>query len=185
MVDAHVSPLPAAGVLTTFVAVSAIATAVEGVTPEWHVLAAGGVLMPLLGWLAHTDAAERRLPDVGTLPVLLGAGALSLSGLSPVAPHDALLGLVSLGGTFLVAALATARLAPHGGVGLGDVKLAAGLGALLGLTAGCLMVAVAGALGLAAHFVAPASSREGIPAGLWMALATAAVLPLAWFGGLR
>lgn len=113
--------------LTTALACAGLALA-TGARPElavWLLLAPLGVL------LAVVDFRVQRLPDVLTLPI---AGlALVLLGAVAVVPEHAgdwrtaLLGSLGLGGAYLLLFLVP----PHG-LGFGDVKLALGLGAVLG-----------------------------------------------------
>ena len=84
------------------------------------------VLVPLLGVI---DARTRHLPDTLTL-------ALFLTGLvlSPyAAPHMALLSAVIAGGIFFALQYAFARFTGNQGLGMGDVKLIAALGAWVGI----------------------------------------------------
>jgi leader peptidase (prepilin peptidase)/N-methyltransferase len=108
--------------------VCAALAAATGARPElaaWLLLAPVGVL------LATVDFRVRRLPDVLTLP--LAAAALALLGLAALAPEHAgqwraaLFGTLTLGCGYAVLFL----ISPNG-MGFGDVKLALGLGAVLG-----------------------------------------------------
>jgi leader peptidase (prepilin peptidase)/N-methyltransferase len=91
----------------------------------WLLLAPVGVL------LAVVDLRVRRLPDVLTLP--LAAAALALLGLVALAPEhtgdwpSAALGALALGAGYYLLWLIN-----PGGMGFGDVKLALGIGAVLG-----------------------------------------------------
>ncbi|MEU4208707.1 A24 family peptidase [Streptomyces sp. NPDC026206] len=105
----------------------ALAAAV-GARPElavWWVAAPVGVLLAVVDW------SVRRLPDVLTVPLALGAaGLLGLAALIPGAAGSwprALLGAAALGGAYLLLFL----LRPSG-MGFGDVKLAVGVGCVLG-----------------------------------------------------
>ncbi|MFO7155240.1 MAG: pilus assembly protein N-terminal domain-containing protein [Pseudomonadota bacterium] len=76
----------------------------------------------------YTDLKARRIPDWLTLPTLATAllGRLAMAGISgPLGLLDGLLGLA-------VAFLAFFLLALGGGMGMGDVKLMAAIGAILG-----------------------------------------------------
>ncbi|MGV9237220.1 prepilin peptidase [Streptomyces nigra] len=109
------------------VGVCALLAAISGASPE---LVVWLLLAPVCVLLAVVDASVHRLPDVLTLP--LAAGACVLLGGASLFPGaggswtSALLGLLVLGGCFFVLFLFS------GGLGLGDVKLALGLGAVLG-----------------------------------------------------
>ncbi|MGW3652255.1 prepilin peptidase [Streptomyces sp. NPDC000878] len=113
--------------LATALVCAALAVA-TGTRPElgaWLLLAPVGVL------LAVVDFRVQRLPDLLTLP--LAAAALVLLGVAALLPEHAgdwltaLLGALVLGGAYFVLFL----ISPNG-MGFGDVKLALGLGAVLG-----------------------------------------------------
>ncbi|NEA68171.1 A24 family peptidase [Streptomyces sp. SID12488] len=113
--------------LATGLVCAALATA-TGTRPElgaWLLLAPVGVL------LAVVDFRVQRLPDPLTLP--LAAAALVLLGVAALLPEHAgdwptaLLGALVLAGVYFVLFL----ISPDG-MGFGDVKLALGLGAVLG-----------------------------------------------------
>lgn len=113
--------------LTTALACATLATA-TGTRPElavWLLLAPVGVL------LAVVDVRVQRLPDPLTLP--LAAAALALLGLAALLPGHAghwptaLYGALALGAGYY----ALYRINPAG-MGFGDVKLAVGMGAVLG-----------------------------------------------------
>ncbi|WP_458245115.1 prepilin peptidase [Streptomyces sp. MAI_2237] len=108
--------------------VCAALAAATGTRPElavWLLLAPVGVL------LAAVDFRVQRLPDVLTLP--LAGLALALLGAVTFVPEHAgdwphaLYGAVALGAGFFALFLIN-----PGGMGFGDVKLALGLGAVLG-----------------------------------------------------
>ncbi|POX53449.1 A24 family peptidase [Streptomyces sp. Ru72] len=114
------------GAVTALVcAVLALATGTRPELAVWLLLAPVGVLLTLV------DFRVQRLPDVLTLP--LACAAPALLGLAALAPEHAgrwrtaLLGALVLGGAYFLLFL----LNPHG-LGFGDVKLAPGLGAVLG-----------------------------------------------------
>ncbi|MEU8695113.1 A24 family peptidase [Streptomyces sp. NPDC048665] len=103
-------------------------TAATGTRPElavWLLLAPVGVL------LAVIDLRVQRLPDPLTLP--LAPAALALLGLAALVPEHAghwltaLYGALALGAGYLVLFLVHPS-----GMGFGDVKLAVGMGAVLG-----------------------------------------------------
>ncbi|MFE0099497.1 prepilin peptidase [Streptomyces sp. NPDC059009] len=115
-------------VATATALVCAALAATTGPRPElavWLLLAPLGVL------LAVVDFTVQRLPDVLTLP--LAAAALALLGAAALLPehggswtHSAF-GALALGGGYFVLFLINPN-----GMGFGDVKLALGLGAVLG-----------------------------------------------------
>ncbi|MEU9196260.1 A24 family peptidase [Streptomyces hundungensis] len=121
--------------------VCALLAATTGLRPE---LAVWLLLAPFAVLLCLVDLAVRRLPDPLTLP-LAGAAAL-LPGHAGSWP-TALLGGLALGAGYFVLFLINPA-----GMGFGDVKLAVGLGVMLGwygwpcLMAGALLGLVLGAL---------------------------------------
>ncbi|GCB46967.1 prepilin peptidase [Streptomyces sp. NL15-2K] len=153
--------------LTTALLCAALAAATD-TRPEvavWLLLAPVGVL------LAVVDFRVQRLPDVLTLP--LAAAALVLLGLVTLVPEhtghwpSAALGALALGGGYLVLFLIN-----PGGMGFGDVKLALGMGAVLGwygwatVMVGTLAGFLLGALYGGALVVARRAGRKtGIPFG--------------------
>ncbi|MFF9911952.1 prepilin peptidase [Streptomyces sp. NPDC013457] len=156
--------------LLTALACAALA-AVTGPRPElavWLLLAPFGVL------LATVDVRVHRLPDPLTLPLAAAVPLLLLG--AELLPYDAgswfhaLLGGVALGAGYLVLFL----IRPSG-MGLGDVKLALGVGAALGwygwgvLFVGTFAAFLAGSLyGLGLVVLRRGSGRSAIPFGPFM-----------------
>ncbi|MEU9988974.1 prepilin peptidase [Streptomyces sp. NPDC048045] len=127
--ETHTSYLPSALLLATVTALACAAlAAATGTRPElgvWLLLAPAGVL------LAAVDLRVQRLPDPLTLP--LAAAALGLLGVAALVPEHAghwataLYGALALGAGYFVLFLINPS-----GMGFGDVKLALGMGAVLG-----------------------------------------------------
>ncbi|HHB90808.1 MAG TPA: prepilin peptidase [Anaerolineae bacterium] len=80
----------------------------------------------LLARIAWIDWRTRRIPDEWTLALVIWAG-MQLIWPGRLRPSAAVIGLMVGGGGFFLLAWIS-----RGGLGWGDVKLAAGLGALLG-----------------------------------------------------
>lgn len=84
--------------------------------------------------LAWTDYYTLLLPDRITLPFLLCGGVAQLTGAGHMVmlPSSCLLGALYGGGSLLVLSGLFQRIRGHAGIGGGDIKLMAGLGAWLG-----------------------------------------------------
>ena len=94
-------------------------------------IAAGAVLAAALAALAACDWQSGYLPDILTLPLLLGGLLLSLTGAGAL-PQDALIGAVSGFAALRLVALAYKKLRGREGLGGGDAWLLATAGAWLG-----------------------------------------------------
>ncbi|EHQ88079.1 prepilin peptidase [Desulfosporosinus youngiae] len=135
------------------------------------------VFVAVLIALAFIDLDTFRLPDVLTLP-LLGLGLLG-SFFIPGNPAgwESLLSALGAGGIFLIIALVYPQ-----GMGLGDVKLAAAMGAFLGFPSIFLAIFVgslAGAfVGTVLLMTGQKRFRQQIPFGPYLALG--AILTLLW-----
>ncbi|MFJ6127054.1 prepilin peptidase [Streptomyces griseoviridis] len=121
----HPHPLPLALVTALLCVLLAVATGTRPELGVWLVLAPLGVLLTVV------DLRVQRLPDPLTLP-LAGAALALLGGAALLPEHagewlTALYGALALGLAFFVLFLIN-----PGGMGFGDVKLALGLGAVLG-----------------------------------------------------
>jgi len=174
-------PPPLAVEVTTAVLLAALAARVH---PSL-VLAAACWLALCAVPLAFIDAAVRRLPDVLTGPAFAGTALLLLAA-AAVGGHwhvlaQAVLGGIALAGFYLVLAV----ISPSG-MGLGDVKAAAGLGTMLawrgwialiaGGFAGFLLAAV---YGIALLVSGRATRKQQIPFGPFM-ITGAFLVILAW-----
>lgn len=132
-------PAPQAAALGLALALSLLALGRYG----WSVRGAG--LLPLLLALALVvvlDAWSRLIPDVITLPGLAYALVLAATLGSP-SLLEAALGALAGGGVLLVAAVVS-----RGGIGGGDVKLMAMLGAALGWKPALVVLALSQVAGL-------------------------------------
>ena len=135
--------------------------------------------------LAFIDAAVRRLPDVLTGPAFVGTALLLLTAAAAGGRWhvlaQAVLGGIALAGFYLVLVLVSPS-----GMGMGDVKAAAGLGTMLawqgwtaliaGGFAGFLLAAV---YGTALMMSGRATRKQQIPFGPFM-IAGAFLVILAW-----
>ena len=132
-------------------------------------LVLGAVLVLFLVPMALIDLDHRIIPNKLTAPAAVVAVALGLV-LDPSGEPERLIAGVAGGGVFLLAALAR-----PGGMGMGDVKLAAVLGLFLGgtvavaLMAALLLGSVVGAI-VIARVGAAAGRKTAVPFGPFLAL---------------
>lgn len=134
------------------------------------------------GLIAEIDRRHYLIPDT------LVAGLLCLALISPfTSPSGALIGAALLGAMFLGVRETFARAGRTDALGLGDVKLAAAIGALLGPQQALLAVALAGLATLAV--AAPAAMRgrasaanPWTPFGIGLATALVALAAFNVFG---
>jgi leader peptidase (prepilin peptidase) / N-methyltransferase len=156
-------PLVEAGTAVLLAAVAAVHA--EDTTK----LVLGAVLVLFLVPMALIDADHRIIPNKLTGPAAIVAIVLGLA-LDPAGEPERLIAGVAAGGLFLLAALAR-----PGGMGMGDVKLAAVLGLFLG---GAVSVALMAALVLGtvvggviiARVGAAAGRKTAVPFGPFLAL---------------
>lgn len=136
---------------------------------------AGGLGWALLGWmlltLAILDWRHFWLPDALTLP-LVGLGLTIGTEATPVAMEDRAIGAVAGYGALLAIALAYRRARGRDGLGLGDAKLLAALGAWFGWQALPFILLTASALGLAVMLATgqAKSATTRAPLGTFLAL---------------
>lgn len=133
--------------------------------------------------LIRIDVLEHRLPDVIVLPTAGGLAAL-LALAAALEGDLAPAGRAATGGLVLLALYVVLRAAAPGGLGGGDVKLAAAVGVFLGwhgwvpLAAGAAAAFVLGAVAALALMATGRASRDThIAFGPWMLLG-------AWLGPL-
>jgi leader peptidase (prepilin peptidase) / N-methyltransferase len=176
----QIGPYPLLAELATGLALAVVAARASSV---WE-LAALAWLVLLAVPLAFIDVAVRRLPDPLTAAAL--AGTLALLTVAALAGHllghlgRAAIGAVALAGFYLV--LAVIR---PGGLGLGDAKLAASVGAALGwiswqaLLSGTFAAFVlAGMYGGALLALHRAGRTSHLPLGPFILLGTLAAIAL-------
>jgi leader peptidase (prepilin peptidase)/N-methyltransferase len=169
------------------VELAAAALAVLSVTR--YGLGVAGIEAALFGWISLAlgliDLEHQILPDVMTYPsIVLGLAGALLGGLTSF--PDAALGAV-VGAAIPVLVIVLYKLVRGiEGMGWGDVKYLAAIGAVVGLQ-GCLWVlviaAVLGALvGVALIAVGRGSGRTALPFGTFLALAVLVwlYLPSGW-----
>ena len=156
-------------------AVTALLFAAAGLAfgPTPHAVVAAALLAVLVA-LTAIDLERQILPDVITLPGIL-AGVLANLATSRLSWRESLLGIVVGGGVFLVIILASG-----GGMGAGDMKLGAMLGAFLGWKVVLLSIFMAVSVGGALAVILMASGLRGrkdpIPFGPFLAAGGAAGL---------
>jgi leader peptidase (prepilin peptidase)/N-methyltransferase len=161
----------------------AVAYLVFGLTAELVVAAA---LLAALIAITAIDLRHQIIPDVITLPGIAAGFAASLV-VRRVDWLDSLIGIAACGGIFLVIILVSG-----GGMGGGDMKLGAMLGAFLGwklgLIALMLGVLTGGVAAIALLAMGRKGRKEAIPFGPFLALGGAVSLLwgepiLAWYLG--
>ncbi len=160
-----ISPIYPLVELITAIATATIA-ATFGFTPKalWAAL----FLLPLIP-AAFIDLKHFILPDVFTLGTMAWGIMASAMGISPVDLKGALIGLAVCGGVFLLIALVS-----KGGMGLGDVKLAASFGANLGwkvgITALFVSVFLGATVGIILMVLRIKGRKDKIPFGPFMVM---------------
>ena len=150
----------------------ALAYGLLGPTPEFAVAA---VLLAALIAITAIDLRHQIIPDVISLPgIVVGFVANSLLP-GGVGWLDSLIGIAVGGGLFLVIILVSG-----GGMGGGDMKLGAMLGAFLGWKLGLLAlllgVLAGGAVAVVLLLLGRKGRKEAIPFGPYLALGGAVAL---------
>ena len=142
-----------------------LAYLVMGPTPDFLVAA---VFLAALVAITGIDLAHQIIPDVITLPGIL-AGVVANLVTGRVSWLESLVGIAVGGGIFLVIILAS-----RGGMGGGDMKLGAMLGAFLGWKLGLLALLIGvlagGTVALCLLILGRKGRKEAIPFGPFLAL---------------
>ena len=149
--------------------------------PTWDSLIYFVFIAALLT-ITFIDLDHRIIPDVITLPGLLIFAASSLV-LSDITLIDSIIGVVVGGGSLLTVAWIYKMLTHKDGMGGGDIKLLAMIGAVVGWQGVLLTIFVASATGTLAGILTMLKARQGnlklaIPFGPF--LATGALVYIFW-----
>lgn len=147
--------------------------------------AIGAVLISTLIAITVIDLRHQIIPNVITLPGIL-AGVLANLGTGRLRWTDVVLGILIGGGIFYVFALLYLLIAKAEGMGMGDAKLGAMLGAFLGWKLALFGFAVAsilgGPIGLALIASGVRGRKDPVPFGPF--LAAGGVVALLWGEGI-
>jgi leader peptidase (prepilin peptidase)/N-methyltransferase len=160
-------------------------------TPVGWLLASRLVLATALIVLFMIDLEHQLLPNAITLPgILVG---LAFSFVAPPGPVDSLLGIILGGGVLYGIAAAYYLLRKEEGMGMGDVKMLAMVGAFLGWQAVLLTLVLssfAGAvMGMAMMALQKGNLRYALPFGTFLAVGALIAMLfgerlLAWYLGM-
>jgi leader peptidase (prepilin peptidase)/N-methyltransferase len=124
--------------------------------------------------IAFIDLQHRIIPHVLSLPGIVVGFAFALFPFSSLSWIDSLVGIVAGGGFLLVVALAFEKMTGRQGMGMGDVKMLAMIGAWMGWRALLFIVllsSLAGSLiGAAVLLMSRKGMRTSIPFGPFLAL---------------
>lgn len=133
----------------------------------------GGFLALMLTAISVTDARERRIPDVFSLPLipvgLLAAGSMVNPAASYIVPPDRLIAVLAIG--VILWGLARAYQAWRGfpGLGMGDVKLSMAAAAWIAPEHLALWLLAAATSALAWAVLKQRKGREKVPFGCFLA----------------
>ncbi len=166
--DAPISPqYPVIEIVTAILAVLIVA-----ITPPGSLLASRLVLAAALIVLFVIDLEHQILPNSITLPGIAVGFFFSLG--TPQGPIDSLLGILLGGGVLYVIAVGYYMLRGEEGMGMGDVKMLAMIGAFLGWRAVLLTLVLSSFAGAVVGVALVASSRGGmryaLPFGTFLAM---------------
>jgi len=154
-------------------ATALIAVAIVMLTPPGPLLASRLVFAAALVVLFMIDLEHQILPNVITLPGI-GVGFL-FSVIAPPGPIDALLGIVLGGGVLYAIATGYYLLRKEEGMGMGDVKMLAMIGAFLGwrgVLVTLILASFTGAVvGVAVMATKRGDMRYALPFGTFLAIA--------------
>lgn len=132
--------------------------------------------------LCAADCREHRLPNRWTAALALG-GVVTAAAVAALSGDAAVLLTAALCGLGYLAAMLALHLLTRGGLGMGDVKLAGGLGLYTGvlgpaatLAAGVLAILLGGLVALALVLTRRARGSTALPFGPPMLMGAAVVL---------
>jgi leader peptidase (prepilin peptidase)/N-methyltransferase len=124
--------------------------------------------------IAFIDLQHKIIPDVISLPGILAGLAFSFFPSAGISPLDALIGVVGGGGFLFLVGTAFEKMTGREGMGGGDVKLLAMIGAWMGWKALPYIILISSLSGAVIGGVSLAISRQGvrsrIPFGPFLAL---------------
>ncbi|MHB1505390.1 MAG: prepilin peptidase [Sulfobacillus sp.] len=148
--------------------------------PDWRQAVPAALFLVVLGVVTWTDLEARLVPD--RMLLVAAAGALLIAVAWPPAPwQSALFGALALGGFALLLAIFS-----RGGLGGGDVKLAAVIGLFLGPAAGVLALLsafIAAGLWASAMLISRRRrAHDSFALAPYLAVAAAVVLSLRLIG---
>lgn len=149
--DRHPVSLAAGDIVWAVVIVILGGITLAGLLPL-PVAAAGLFLTAMLAWLSLIDLRTRLLPNVLTIPLAAVGLALSSTSFGP-GLLQSVMGTVAGYGIIALVALGYRRSRGVDGIGLGDAKLLAALGAWLGIGVLSQLILLAALGGLAAYAV--------------------------------